>query len=197
MKKVLNIGIIVAALAVIFFESVIIRKQSVQIQTARNDIARTEHHFTVLKNNITDSWKHELSTLNTDSIFDEDGQKLNADYFNKPYPVLLFRFSKIDCSDCVVKQIDLIKEFIRNNEIKYMMVSNYANKRNLGLFKRVNEIKDQVYDCKKIFDNENRTPFFCIYYQGTVSNVFFPDEDFPELTKLYLITVMENIFRNY
>jgi hypothetical protein len=41
MKKVLNIGIIVAALAVIFFESVIIRKQSVQILTARNDIART------------------------------------------------------------------------------------------------------------------------------------------------------------
>ncbi len=146
-----------------------------------------EHQVSILKHNYFSSWKLERGVLNIDDIYDEDAQKIDDGFVNHEQPVLLFRFSKINCTECVVKQIDIIKELIQSNVVKYKMICDYSkDKRSLGIFKRMNKIKDTVYNCEKLIDNEPGTLYFCIYYKGFVSDVFFPNEDFPELTKNYL-----------
>jgi hypothetical protein len=153
------------------------------------------HNIETLKTIIIDSWHTEGALLNIDSISTEEGEKLSLEYLKALEPVLIFRFSKIDCSECVIKQIDLIKQCIRNDQIRYIMICDYSNKRNLGLFKRTNAITDQIFDCSKIFENESRTPFFCIYNKRIISDVFFPDDDFPMLTESYFNTMLNKYFR--
>jgi hypothetical protein len=195
MKKTANIIIAFIALLVIFLGIVLIKNLSIQLKKVQNDNAAITHGMLLLKDNIIESWRIERSKLKSDSIFDEDGKKLNFEQLNSRLPILIFRFSKVDCSECVVKQIDLIKNLIRNDDIRYMMICDYSSKRNLGFFKRVNKITNTIYDCEKLIDNEIKTPFFCIYYDGYISNVFFPDDDFPELTESYFKKITEKYFQ--
>jgi hypothetical protein len=197
MKKAVIILTGVLLLNVIF-EFILVnrqKEQTVYLENLYNDNLRSDHNIKALKANMIDSWHVEGVSLNIDSIFAEDGEKLNVGYLDILAPVLIFRFSKVDCSECVVKQIDLIKRLISNKQIRYIMICDYSNKRNLGLFKRTNAISDHVYDCSKLFANENRTPFFCIYDKGHIYNVFFPDDDFPELTEHYFDAIYKKYFR--
>ncbi|WP_125910839.1 hypothetical protein [Bacteroides timonensis] len=75
-----------------------------------------------------------------------------------------------------------------------MIIADYSNKRNLGLFKRSNGINNHIYNCEGLIDGENRTPYFCIYFKGVISNIFFPDDDFRELTKYYIDKMREMYF---
>jgi hypothetical protein len=141
---------------------------------------------------MADAWQNERALLNITNIFDEYGTVVDDSCFK--IPVLLFRFSKINCSKCVVEQINLIKKMITDEQVKYMMIADYADKKTLGLFKRVNAIKSTVYNCKTMLISETRTPFFCVYSQGVITDVFFPDDDFPDLTTKYLETVKKKYF---
>ena len=123
--------------------------------------------------------------MNEDQIVDEDGKSLSEDYFDNEKPVLIFRFSKLNCSSCIEKQVGMLLKLIESN-VKYMLIGDYSNKRELGIFKRVNEIKDIVYACEIMLPSEQKTPYFCVLFRGVVSDVFFPDENFPELTQSYL-----------
>lgn len=195
MKRIVYIGMIMLIIALLGFEGMVIRKQSALLGKTQSDLSMAEHHIAVLKGNMADSWHLERTKFNVDGIVDEDGRKPDANHFRFDCPVMLFRFSKVDCSDCVVEQIDLIQEFIRNTEIRHMMICDYSSKRNLGIFKRVNAIKDTVYDCEKMLEGEHRTPYFCMYGGGVISDVFFPDDDFPELTKMYFKEITAKYFK--
>jgi hypothetical protein len=197
MKKILIVltGVL---LLNIFFDFLLVnrqKKQMIQLENLYAANAKLSHNVEALKTGMIDSWHAEGRLLYIDSIFTEEGEKLSSEYLKALEPVLIFRFSKVDCSECVVKQIGLIKQLIRNGQIRYMMICDYSNKRNLGLFKRTNAITDQVFDCSKIFENENRTPFFCICNKGFVSDVFFPDDDFPTLTESYFSEMCNKYFR--
>jgi hypothetical protein len=194
MKKIANIIMTVIVLSIIFFGIILIKNLSVQVKKFKNDNAFLTHNISILKGNIIESWKIERSKLNIDNILDEDGKKLNIENLSSQFPILIFRFSKVDCSECVVKQIGLIKKLMHNDKIRYMMICDYSNKRNLGLFKRVNSITNTVYDCDKLIENEIKTPFFCLYFNGYISNIFFPDDDFPELTESYLNEISGKYF---
>jgi uncharacterized protein YxeA len=119
MKRIVKrINIIIAFIAVLIicWGILLIKNQSFQLKKFQNDNAFLNHNISVLKNNIIETWGIERSKLNIDSIFDEDGKKLNHEHLNMQSPTLIFRFSKVDCSECVVEQIDLIKKLIHNNE---------------------------------------------------------------------------------
>jgi hypothetical protein len=193
MKKI-TIIILVILFLIVCFEILFIKKQVIQIENLHNNNWKLYHHIVVLKNNIIDSWQFERNILQLDSVFDENGERLSSEYLRSQHPILIFRFSKVDCSECVVKQIDLIKRLVCNDKIKYMMIGDYSNKRNLGLFKRTNAITNPIYNCEKMVKNENKTPYFCIYFNGYISNVFFPDDDFPELTESYFKKITEKYF---
>ena len=180
-------------LIIFIFQSLIIRNLSSRMKNLNEEVEQLKRHSNILKHNYISSWKLERKIL-IDNIYDENEQKVGDNFFDHEYPVLFFRFSQMGCMDCVIKQIDIIKELVQNSTIKYMMICDYSNKRNLGMFKRMNEINNTVYDCKKLIDNETGALYFCIYYQGFVSDVFFPDENFPELTRSYLKEISKKYF---
>ena len=130
----------------------------------------------------------------TDSIFDEKNNIVSLKEMSNNEPTLIFRFSRVNCSECIIEQIDIIKEFTQKNNIKYLMVCDYNNIRELGLFKRTNGIIDPVFDCSQLLINEVKTPCFFIYSKGNVVDVFFPDDDFTHLTKAYLNIISEKYF---
>jgi hypothetical protein len=109
-------------------------------------------------------------------------------------PILVFRFSRLNCSKCIIEQIDIIKEFTQENNIKNIMICDYNNIRELGLFKRTNGIVDPVFDCSQLLISEVKTPCFFIYSKGNVVDVFFPDDDFKHLTEAYLDIISEKYF---
>ena len=176
------------------YTTVLIKKQSINIALINDENNKLSNNIETLKYNIIDGWNFERKALNMDKISDEDGQRLYPSSFEFEKPILIFRFSKVDCSDCVISQIGLLKEIINERQIKYMIIADYSNKRNLGLFKRSNGINDYVYNCEELIEGENRTPYFCIYFKGIISNIFFPDNDFQELTKYYIDEMGEMYF---
>lgn len=194
MKKILLICLLFVVLFSGIYTTVLIKKQYRNIAWINDENNKLSNDIETLKYNIIDSWNFERKALNINNISDEDGQRLYSSFFDFEKPVLIFRFSKVDCSDCVISQIRLLKEIIHEKQIKYMIIADYSNKRNLGLFKRSNEINEHVYNCEELIEGENRTPYFCIYYKGVISNVFFPDEDFQELTKYYIDKMKEMYF---
>ncbi|MDR2915882.1 MAG: hypothetical protein LBV74_13815 [Tannerella sp.] len=58
----------------------------------------------------------------------------------------------------------------------------------------MNRISETVYSSKNLIDGETDAIYFCIYYQGVVTDVFFPDENFPDLTKSYLNEMSNKYF---
>lgn len=180
--------------AIIIFEMLLIKGQKIKSEKLNNKFAKISHNFATLKTNIVDSWQIENSIVNIKDIRGEDGEKINFKYISAKQPILIFRFSKVNCSECVIKQIDIIKELTKNESIQHIIICDYSNNRQLGLFKRVNAIKEPIFDCEKICANEEKTPFFCIYNKGVISNVFFPDDDFPDLTKSYFQAIVEQYF---
>jgi hypothetical protein len=109
MKKILIILICILLLNVLFDFSLINKqkKQLIQLDDLYNANAKLNHNVEALKASMIDSWHAERAAFNIDNIFTEEGEKLNPEYLKALYPVLIFRFSKIDCSECVVKQISV------------------------------------------------------------------------------------------
>ena len=196
MKKFLNICIALFVLMFMIITVTIIKKQSLQISKLEQESAWTEQRISILRNNFIEIWKTDKIGLFMDDIYDEDGHKVDIEYFRNMSPILIFKFSKINCMDCVVKQIDVIKEFTQFEGVNTIMICDYDNKRELGVFKRTNSIKNQVYCCKTIFENDIKTPFICIFQNGVIYNVFFPEEIFPEMTEIYLKEMRMKYFYN-
>lgn len=202
MKKTFKIGAIFITVILILITIILIRnqlalikKQHEQISKLDNDRYALNHQVLKLKNIMIDSWTYDEISPKTDSIYNEKGEKLDTKFLDSNQPVLIFRFSKVDCSDCVVQQIDVIKKMIQNDKIRYIMICDYSGIRELGMFKRMNSITNEVYNCEKFIENENITPYFCIYTKGVLHNVFFPDKDFPELTENYFNEMEKKYFK--
>lgn len=179
---------------IIVYQILVIRNVSNSSNAKDNEILKQAHNISTLKSMLNDEWLNEGIKLNNTVIRDENGNDINIDRIAVNKPILIFRFSKIDCSKCVIEQIDLIKELIQNKEIDYIMICDYRNQRDLGLFKRINAINSVVYDSEKLLEGEERTPYFFIYYKGIVCDVFFPDDDFKDLTINYLNSIAHKYF---
>lgn len=179
---------------ILIYQALVIKNISNISRAQEHESSKQLHNINTLKKMLTDEWHLEGAQFANKTVVDEDGKCIQIENIALDKPILIFRFSKVDCSKCVIEQIDIIKELIKTRNIDYMMVCDYNNQRNLGLFKRINEINNKVYDCEKLLEGEEKTPFFFIYHKGYVSNVFFPDDDFADLTKSYLNSISKKYF---
>lgn len=155
---------------------------------------KTNHHLRIVEEMLTNTYVLGNTLPFTDSLVDESNNVVSLQEISNDAPILIFRFSRVNCSKCIVEQIDIIKKFTQRKDIEYLMICDYNNMRELGLFKRTNGIIDQVYDCSQLLLDENKTPCFFVYCQGRVVDVFFPDDDFKYLTDRYLDVVSKKYF---
>lgn len=175
-------------------QSLIIRKQAIFLKQSNNAVEQMNQQIKTLKQNYLNNWRFERSRLNIDEIYDENEQNANVFFSISDQPVLLFRFFISNCAPCDINQTNILKE-VQNSSLKYRLICNrLENKQGLFTFKRMNRISETVYSSKKLIDGEPVAMYFCIYYQGVVSDVFFPDENFSDLTKNYLKKISTKYF---
>jgi hypothetical protein len=111
-------------------------------------------------------------------------------------PKLVFRYSELNCNVCVDSQIDFIKEFVnRYGYDNLIMISNYKYKRNLSLFKILNNINNEIYNMNVLdssLDVLNIPYYFILDEQPTMFH--FPEKFFPEDTKEYFKSIDNQYF---
>jgi hypothetical protein len=152
----------------------------------------------VLKENIIRHWKNENPSFSDSLVLDEKSNIISKNILTNQCPLLIFRFSELNCSTCINNQLSLIIDSLQSKRINYIIISDYKNIRNLGLFKKSNSIRTQVYNCKQLLINETITPYYIILNKnGALSDLFYPDEQFPELTASYLEIISNKYFKNY
>ena len=108
MKRFSIILLFIILLFSMLFMYLKITKQNTQINKLSNIVEKLKNDNHTLQENTIDSWSFERSKLNVDSIYDEENNKLDEKIIKNGLPLLIFRFSEVDCSDCVIEQIDLI-----------------------------------------------------------------------------------------
>jgi hypothetical protein len=196
-KKISSIILATIFMLILLYQLAYIRALSFKYTNLKDRNSSNEHYLSLLENMINNSILLENGSLAGSKIFDEDEKEVNKDLLFKESPVLVLRFSKLNCSDCVLKYINTIKEVIRKDSIKTIMISDYNSRRDLGLFKRMNGIKNHIYNCDLFILGEEQTPYFCIINEkGKVCNVFFPNDNFPKLTVNYLNRIGEKYFKS-
>jgi hypothetical protein len=108
-------------------------------------------------------------------------------------PKLVFKFSELNCGNCVSEQIRLINKYTKLIGRKNILfLGAYVQSKNFNLFLHLNNISSPAYILSEnINDNSKIEQANLPYYFITdahlrVSNVFVPVEEEPELTEVYL-----------
>jgi len=135
------------------------------------------------------------------NLYTEDGESISLKKVIGDCPKLVFRYSEIHCQNCVDNEIKRLKEFIKElDDANILIFASYDSFRNLGSFKRINQIKSHIYNLKNLgidIERSNIPYYFVLDYTMKVKDVFIPDKYLPESTNIYLDIIKEkykNIF---
>ena len=196
MRNIFIVTVIVILFVLIFFNIFIFRSLRVKNANLVINLYSAEHKTEELKGMLSNYFKFEGKVILENNIFTESDELLEIDSIFIKSPLIVFRFSKLNCTDCIVESINIIKSFLSNKRIKYIFISDYNNKRELGNFKRLNNIHEDVHNCNILINEEPSLPYFFILDSNLkVSDIFFPNDDFPELTNLYLKEIEQKYFK--
>jgi hypothetical protein len=197
MKKNLFVLIlIILSIFAIIYQTINNYKLTMSLKRQSIVFNNTLSDMSLLKENILNSWKIENTILTDSLIKDEDNNVIIKSNLIKRSPLLIFRFSELNCSTCIQDQLSLLSDLLQSNDINYIIISDYNSIRNLGIFKRVNAIKVPIYNCKQLLNRETITPYyFVLNKNGTISDFYYPDKKFPEISKEYLKLIHEKYFQ--
>jgi len=111
--------------------------------------------------------------------------------FVKNKPILIYRYSDINCTTCYETEIkELQAEFINNPELSIILCS-YRIDQEFLVFKRINQIKLSLYRINSdAFDWEvekyGNPYYFVLHPNMKISHIYVPNKSYPELNKQYL-----------
>lgn len=178
-------------LLIFFIVIVIFIYQTFIIQSQKQKNSLLYQEFIILKgdkeileSSIKLSWHIEGKNI-IGNIYNEKRKVVTMNDICKDDICLIFRMSKLNCTECINEYINILDE-AEGKGLKYYIIADYDNERNLALFKRVNNIKMDVYSSDYLYEDEIKEPYFFIYQNDIMSKVMFPNDNFEELTKYYL-----------
>jgi hypothetical protein len=142
----------------------------------------------------------EVFSLPTDYVLrTENGKPITIDSaFSKP--TLVFRFSELQCENCIMTELAIIKSLGCNNHI--VGLGSYNNPRQLSIARQKYQI-----DFPLLFMQLSETDiilptslesigvpyYFVMSKQGLTKQVFIPNKQFPEISKKYLQVITEKL----
>jgi len=145
-----------------------------------------------LSNELRAYWFSELDTLNTDiKIVNSYGDTLVLSDLISHSPKVVYRFTELDCIDCVIKEIDDIKKLSSKiGRGNIVILTTYDQVRKLVAFKRTNHIEIEIYNIDKhalnLVAEEINTPYiFVISKNMVVENLYIPNDLFSEISQYY------------
>ena len=106
-------------------------------------------------------------------------------------PLLIFRFSELNCSSCYETELFSLHDFFSTKNRQIAILGSYRERRHYIMFKRGNRIELPFYRIPHdAFDwtlEDYGSPYYFILHPDmTVSHIYIPDQVFPELNKQYL-----------
>lgn len=121
-------------------------------------------------------------------VANEKGDTLTiGDLISKP--VLVLRYSELNCQSCVDDLLTQIKEIGSFNTTNTLLLAYYREPAYLYQFKRMNQLELPVYSLQKTGlppDTLNLPYFFLMNNKLQISNVFIPEEGDMASVKEYL-----------
>ena len=102
---------------------------------------------------------------------------------------IVLRFTELNCSTCIDEDIELLNKYV--NEIgqsNLIIFSTFKNLRSLLSFKENHKLKIQIFNIEELklpIEQANVPYFFWLDSTLTVSNVFIPQKEFPELSEIF------------
>lgn len=116
-------------------------------------------------------------------------------------PILIFRYSDINCSSCVDSELYNLNYFFKLLKNKVILLCSYEHESNIKNFKQKNRLCFPIYNIKfKIFPWENELydrPYYFVLHPGMkVSDFYIPEIADPEGTKKYLIG-LDSLLKSY
>jgi len=105
-------------------------------------------------------------------------------------PILIFRYPKINCDNCVNILIKNIVELLNIYEIDQITFFAYYDKvSSLSNLKRLNQLQNKIYMIKNLdieIENLNSPYFFLLNQDFKIEYVYIPDKKYSGRTKSYL-----------
>ncbi len=194
-KKILYVSLVIIIAFVSIYQLITIMSLSRTNKILSESYNRSINDISLLKEMLTNSILLENNSLSDSTIFNEENIQVDKKLLLCTKPTLVFRYSNLNCASCILKNINTINMMVEKRKIRIIIISDYHSKRELGLFKRLNNIENEIFNCNLLSNNENHTPYFCIINEkGKLNNVFFPDDNFDSLTEKYLDIMTQKYF---
>ena len=125
---------------------------------------------------------------------EKSGKKLSLSELVQNGPVLVYRYSDVNCSACVENEFHTLRQYFKNNTEKVAILCSYERESDIDGFRRTNLLKYPIYKAEmKAFswdaDLYDRPYYFILYPDMKVSDFYIPAMEFPEESKEYLAGV--------
>ena len=104
---------------------------------------------------------------------------------------LFFNFSDINCTTCINQEVENIKAFSDSlGTEKIVLLANYRNERALIIFKRMNNLQNEIYNLNfeqlgLPIENYNLPYYFIANNSGITEHVFIPEKERSDLSAKY------------
>ncbi|MDR9418794.1 hypothetical protein [Gracilimonas sp.] len=104
---------------------------------------------------------------------------------------LFFNFSDINCTTCINQEVKNIKLFSDSVGVdRIVLLANYRNERALTIFKRMNGLKNKIYNLDSStlglpIENYNLPFYFIANESGIAKHVFVPEKERADLSRKY------------
>lgn len=140
--------------------------------------------------------------------FSKEGDSLKKifklSHFNNPEisfdellkPSVIMRYSELNCSVCVDSTIIHVKKLEKLN-IPVIYVSSYSTRRDLILFKKLNELENDIYETnfESSLDSINMPYLYIVDEDYIQKSVYFPKKENMAEYMLYLRHITKTYFR--
>ena len=180
-------GLLIISITLFFF---ILNKQTeAKYSPEELDI---ELHFNRMNKYLNEQLAHSSSQ----NIIIEDilsQQSLLSDLVSQS-PILVFRYSELNCSYCFETEILSLENIFAEVKQQIAILSSYRERRKFVLFNRNNRIEFPFFRIPQdafnwILEDYGSPYYFVLHPDLTVSHIYIPDTTFPELNKQYLESV--------
>lgn len=129
-------------------------------------------------------------------LFDEKYDSITLDKFS--FPLLVFRYSELDCNACVSEQLNTLTEFEKKNKkVHIILLASYNSLKSLIRFKRMNQLAFEVYNLKKgylPFDSLNVPYYFVLDSTMQLKLPFISGKEGLDYSENYLNNISNSFF---
>lgn len=132
-------------------------------------------------------------------LFDEKSNRINLLQLSEKGPILIFKYSALNCNVCVDEQISLLKKAAKDiGPGNITILTDYNTERELYQFIRMNQIDLQVFNSRNIelTEIDKSIPYYFILDNSyTLKLLFIPVTGDSLLTQQYFKKITERFFK--